>query len=174
MNTRNKPSTRTVSNLTVLVDIRRDLEAILQRVDNALGDAGGEAAPSRAPRRFQMPATQTFPEGMDFRDDTEGLRKALVELYDRATWVGDNLDKFASDSSLHQEMCILAAKARLFQIQADENSREWETAVGVIRSLTRIVADTKPGFVYGLASTHNTNWGAKIQELLETYRPVFE
>lgn len=172
MNPRNKPSA-TVSNLTVLVDIRRDLEALLQRVDNALEDTG-EALPPRAPRRFQMPATQTFPEGMDFRDNTEGLRKALVELYDRATWVGDNLDKFASDSSLHQEMCILAAKARLFQIQAEENSREWETAVGVIRSLTRIVADTKPGFVYGLASTHNTNWGAKIQELLETYRPVFE
>lgn len=170
MTTRNKPSA-TVSNLTVLVDIRRDLEAILQRVDNALGDTG-EASPSRAPRRFQMPATQTFPEGMDFRDDTEGLRKTLVELYDRATWVGNNLDKFKGDMALHQEMCLLAAKARLFQIQAEENSREWETAVGVIRSLTRIVADTKPGFVYGLASTHNTNWGAKIQELLETYHPV--
>lgn len=172
MTTRNKPSA-TVSALTVLVDIRRDLEAILQRVDNALGDAG-EAAPIRAPRRFQMPATQTFPEGYDFRDNPEGLRKALVELYDRATWVGENLNKFETDAALHQEMCLLAAKARLFQIQAEENSREWETAVGVIRALTRIVADTKPGFVYGLASTHNTNWGAKIQELLETYRPVFE
>lgn len=170
MTPRNKPSA-TVSNLTVLVDIRRDLEAILQRVDAALEDAG-EVPPSRAPRRFQMPATQTFPEGMDFRDNTEGLRAALVELYDRATWVGNNLNKFASDTTLHHEMCILAAKARLFQIQAEENSREWETAVGVIRSLTRIVADTKPGFVYGLASTHNTNWGAKIQELLETYHPV--
>ena len=91
MTTRNKPSA-TVSNLTVLVDIRRDLEAILQRVDIALGDTG-EASPSRAPRRFQMPATQTFPEGMDFRDDPEGLRNALVELFDRATWVGANLDR---------------------------------------------------------------------------------
>lgn len=167
---RNKPSP-TVSNLTVLVDIRRDLEAIIQRVDHALGDTG-ETPPPRSPRRFQMPATQTFPEGYDFRDNIEGLRKALVDLYDRTTWVGGNLDKFHTSEALYQEMCLLAAKARLFQIQAEENSREWETAVGVIRSLTRIVADTKPGFVYGLASTHNTNWGAKIRELLETYRPV--
>lgn len=171
MNTRNKPSP-TVSTLTVLVDLRRDLEAILQRVDLALGDLGESPPPSRAPRRFQMPATQTFPEGYDFRDDPEGLRRALVVRHDRASWVGDNLDKFKNSQDLHQEMCILAAKARLFQIQAEEDSREWETAVGVIRSLTRIVADTKPGFVYGLASTHNTNWGAKIQELLETYHPV--
>ena len=170
MSTRNKPSAA-VGTITVLVDLRRDLEAMLQRVDMALGDTD-EVPHPRVPRRFQMPATQTFPEGYDFRDDTTGLRKALVELYDRATWVGDNLDKFKGDMALHQEMCLIAAKARLFQIQAEENSREWETAVGVIRSLTRIVADTKPGFVYGLASTHNTNWGAKIQELLETYRPV--
>lgn len=170
MNARNKPSP-TVSNLTVLVDLRRDLEAILQRVDIALGDMG-EAPPSRIPRRFQMPATQTFPEGDDFRDDPEGLRRALVVLHDRVAWVGNNLDKFNADTALHQEMCLLAAKARLYQVQSEEDSREWETAVGVIRSLTRIVSDTKPGFVYGLASTHNTNWGAKIQEILETYHPV--
>jgi len=170
MNTRNKPSS-TVRVLTVLVDLRRDLEAILQRVDIALGDLEGSPHSSSAPRRFQIPVAQTFPDGTDFRGHPDALRSALGGLQERTQWVQSNLSKF-STGDLHQEMCVLAARARLIQVQTEEGSREWETAVGVIRSLTRIVADTKPGFVYGLASTHNTDWGAKIQDLLKTYRPV--
>lgn len=168
MNPRNKPSS-TVCAVSVLVDIRRSLEDLLDRVDEALGDHG-DSTP-RSPRRFQVPVTQTYPEGMDFRDDPEGLRHALVKLHDRTTWVEAHLGKF-SLADLHQEMCLFAAKARLLQVQSAEDSREWETAVGVIRRLTRIVSDSRPGFVYGLASTHNTNWGVKIQEILESYTPA--
>ena len=166
---RAKPS-MTVNNITLLVDIRRDLVALLQRVDQALGEPG-EGSP-RSPRRVQVPVSQTYPPGFDHRGDPEGLRMALVALYDRVVLVDRLVDNFDTDDLLRHEVCLRAAQARLLQTQTEEGSREWETAVGIIRTLTRVVADTKPGFVYGLASTHNTNWGMKIQEILGVYTPI--
>lgn len=158
---------------TVLTGLRRDLEAMIRRVDAALDgtDPEPEVRSPRPARRTPLPVDQTYPSGYDYRDDPEGLRQALSDLYARVVDVEDNLDLYDDDLSLHREMCLRAAEARMFQIQAAENSREWETAVGIIRSLTRLVSEEKPGFVYGLAANHNTDWGKKILDILSEYDP---
>lgn len=150
------------SHQALLLDIRRNLELILKRVDDALSDG--------SPRRMQIPVTQSFPQGYDFREDPEGLRMGLGELADRVQLVSMTI--FNRREDLHNEVCLRAAEARLFQLQAEENSSEWETAVGIIRTLTRLVAEQRPGFVYGLSSVHNADWGKKIEDILAVYTPI--
>jgi hypothetical protein len=157
--------------LSLLMDLRRDLGTLQQRVDDAIQQIVEGAPVSRPTRQFQLPVTQTPDPEFNFRGNPEGLRHALVTLHDRVSWVENNLYKF-NQEALHQEMCLLVAKARLFQGQSEEGSREWETAVGVIRTIGRIVAAQKPGFVYGLAITHNTDWGAKVRVLRAGHTPI--
>ena len=145
-----------VNYIAALVDIRRDLESVLQRVNTALGEMG-EAV--RSSPRTPLSVTYTFPPDLDYRQNPEGLRRALMEVYDRVIWVSQNPTGFTDRQCLHDEVCRLAAKTRLLQVQSEEGSREWETAVGVIRILTRIASETKAGYVYGLAVSHNTDWG---------------
>ena len=159
--------------ITLLIDIRRELAELLQRVDAALSGEDVSVRLKKKPsgsKRFPIPGTQTYPSGMDYRGDMEGLRGALTRLHDRVSWVDGHREVFGP-GDLFKELCLRTAEARLLQIQTTENSREWETAVGVIRTLTRIVAATEPGFVYGLASTHNTDWGRKMEEIMSTYTP---
>lgn len=153
-----RSTTPTVSNITVLVDIRRDLEALLHRVNTALSEME-EAIRPQGPTAKQMSVTQTIPSELDFRDNPEALRKALVETYDQIISISHGYATHPDQKALHRQMCSLAAKIRLLQYQSEEGSREWETAVGAIRTLTRIASDTRAGYVYGLATSHNTDWG---------------
>ena len=156
--------------MAILLSLRRDLEAILQRVDAAL--YGVDQNVPRPVRRHQIPVPQTYPKEYDFRSDPKGLRLALVALVARVALIEANQSKFLAGNDLYNELCLRAAEARIYQLQSLDDTSEWETAIGVIRSLTRIVSEQLPGFVYGLASTHNTDWGQKILDILAVYVPI--
>jgi len=94
-----------------------------------------------------------------------GLQQAIGALRDRVAQV-DQLEEY-TERGLFMEIKLRTAEARLFQSQCQEGSSEWETTVNVIRTLTRIVSEERPGFVYGLAAGHNTDWGLMIQEVRE-------
>jgi hypothetical protein len=161
----NKPS-----HVSVLQGIRRDLEALLRRVDDALSDPGSQGP--RPARQMPVPVDQTYIPGYDFRDNLDGLKEALAALHKRVQLITTHGDQFEYEDDFRNELCLRAAEARLFQIQAGEGTPEWETAVGVIRTLTRVVAEQRPGFIYGLSSTHNTDWGQKITDILAGYTPL--
>ena len=172
-NTNTRPNNSPVSALTALVDLRRDVSDILDRIDAVLvGLDGSQGSCNSFTKGRQIPATQSYPLGCDFQNCPEGLPGALSALFDRVALVDTNVESFEYDEDLYNEICLRAAEARLYQLQAREGSREWETAVGVIRTLTRIVAEQRPGFVYGLASNHNTDWGRKIEEIRSKYTPT--
>lgn len=172
-NTNTRPKTSPVGALTALVDLRRDVSDILDRIDAVLvGLDGSHGSNNSATKGRQIPSTQSYPPGYDFRTFPEGLGQGLSVLYDRVALVDTNVESFEYDEDLYNEICLRAAEARLYQHQAREGSREWETAVGVIRTLTRIVSEQRPGFVYGLASNHNTDWGKKIEEIRSKYTPT--
>ena len=179
---------RRTSNLfQQLTAIRQELWGTLAKVDSVLANLdedhgnGGSQAPTvnrgsnggggGGPRSLPIPVAQTYPPKHDFRQDPEGLRQAVTELQDRVM----HLDEVAEDlnpTDLFHEISLRAAKARLFQTQATEGSKEWETLVQIVKTLTRIVSDLRPGYVYGLASGHNANWGEKIEEALRSHPPI--
>lgn len=147
----------------------------LQRVDDALS---GQVTTARQGRRPPLPFPQTYLPQYDFRRATVDpavmakFRIALGELQTRVSQIDGHTYQFIDDGQLCNELCLRAAEARLYQVQAEEGSSEWETALAVVRTLTRIVAEETPGFVYGLALGHNTDWGMKISEVLSTYTPI--
>jgi hypothetical protein len=85
--------------------------------------------------------------------------------------VDENSEKF-TDDQLRGELQLRAAEARLLQTQCTDRDPEWNGLVTVIRTLTRITTDERPGFVYGLAANHMTDWGKKIEEILAIYSPI--
>lgn len=159
--------------ITTLTELRRDAESFLSRIDFALSSLGHhDRHPRRpVPRKNQLPTAQTYPEGYDFRNDPEGLRKAIETLRDRVMRIDSDFDEF-NDDQFFGELRLRTAEARILQSQCEENSSEWETTVGAIRTMTRIVSEEKPGYVFGLSASHNTDWGKLILKVLEDYIPV--
>lgn len=147
-------------------DIRRDLASVVARLSALLGDPL-QVSPGTLP----SPVPQTYPEGYDFRGDGEGLNTKAQMLLTRVTKLGDaaaNLDP----QDLYQEVRLRAAEARLLQTQVTNGTATWEVLVQVVKALTRVVSYERPGYVYGLASSHNTDWGKVIQDVLSTYTVI--
>jgi hypothetical protein len=134
----------------------------------------GEPRPTREPREpkeLAEPVQQTYPEGYDFRQSPEGLRTSLLKVMNRV----NRIDKRVEDLDakiLYDELRLMAAEARLLQTQCSKDTQEWETVVQIIKALTRIASDRRPGYIYGLASSHNTDWGAVILDVLKDYVPL--
>lgn len=166
---------------SALSAIRAELCSVLQRVDSLIAQESGEGSyqagsqPARAPALTQkslpIPVDQTYSAGYDFRGNPDGLRQAVIDLQKRVGLVDEIADEMHA-ADLHFECKLDTAKARILQIQAKENSSEWESVGRVVKTLTRIVNDCRPGFVYGLAAGHNTDWGKAIEELLEERPPI--
>ncbi len=158
---------------SVLSDLRRDLEDVLDRVSRALDDMDRDSPRDRYPDRdrgYDRPRTQTYPVGYDFRRNRAGLQKALDDLDDRIQLVG--ADPSITQSELYDEMKLRTAEIRLLQTQTEDDSSEWKTAGDIIRTLTAIVRDKRPGFVFGLSTQHQADWGQKIEEIKQFYTPV--
>lgn len=107
---------------------------------------------------------QTYPADMDFRDDPDGLGRALGDLSARIGELRENSDEY-DDERFQHALCLFTAEARCLQTQCRADSPNAETASNLIRFLGRIVHDENPGFVYGLNRSHVCDWGAKILEL---------
>ena len=154
-----------MTNKTILLGLRRDLEGMRKSLDDMM-DRVDAALDGRS---FQGP--QTYLQAYDFRDDPEGLYKALRDLQSRVTLVGNRASSF-TNRQLFDELSLRAAEVRLYQSQVQEQSQEWDLAVGIIRSLTRIASEHRPGYVYGLASSHHADWGRKIEDIRDIYTPI--
>lgn len=147
-------------------EIRRDLAALVARFDALLG-----GQPTAIPGTLPSPVPQTYPEGYDFRGDPEGLHTRAQMLLTRVSKLSDaaaDLDP----RDLYQEVRLRAAEARLLQTQVVDGTTTWETLVQVVKALTRVVSYERPGYVYGLASSHNTDWGKVIQDVLSSYTVI--
>ena len=149
-----------------LKEIQSKLRELLGMVDAALSAEGSEGTPSER-IRARSPAApthaQTYPPGYDYRDDPEGLFEALTRLQAKVEEINDNDDLDLDE--LRRELCIRAAEARCLQTQCALGSPEANLAINVIRLMTKIVSEEQPGFVYGLAQGHSTDWGQKILDL---------
>lgn len=160
-----------------LTEIRSELQRLLVRLDDAITESSAimsrrepDVIRSRTPRM-----TQSYPEGYDFRaalkaEDRRDFRQKVKALLAHVLWLDENAGDY-EDEELRDELSLRAAEARLLQTQCTESDPEWNEIVTVIRTLTRISTDERPGFIYGLASSHMTDWGKKIEHLLATYRP---
>ena len=154
-----------------LIEIRSDLQRLLVRLDEAIAESSmssrrdPEVIRSRTPRM-----QQTYIEGYNFLDDPRGFSEKVEEILRRIEWVDENSDKFADDE-LKSELQLRTAEARLLQTQCTDRDPEWNSLVSAIRTLTRITTDERPGFIYGLAVNHTTDWGRKIEEVLANYTP---
>ena len=148
-----------------LLNLRRELESIKQNVDDVIDRV--DQMLLEDPRRIQS----SYPDGYDFRNTPEKLAGALQALAVRVDLVSNRIENF-TNQQLRQELSLRVAEARIYQSQAVEHSPEWEDAVGIVRSLTRIVAKQRPGYVYGLSALHQADWGHKIKEVLSLYTPV--
>lgn len=156
-----------------LIEIRSDLQKLLVRLDEAIAEVSTvpnrndpEAVRIRTPRM-----QQTYIEGYDFRNDARGFAGKVHLLSERVDWLDENSDKF-SDDQLKNELQLRTAEARLLQTQCNDRDPEWNSIVSAIRALTRIATDERPGFIYGLAANHTTDWGKKIEEVLLKYDPI--
>lgn len=157
-----------------LIEIRSDLQKILVRLDEAIAESSRsephrndpDVIRSRTPRM-----QQTYIAGYDFRDDRRGFTSKVDKLMERVDWVDENSESFA-DEQLRNELQLRTAEARLLQTQCTDRDPEWNTLVSAIRTLTRITTDERPGFIYGLAANHTTDWGKKIEEVLVRYAPI--
>lgn len=158
--------------VSTLVDIRRDLQGLLARVDEALGGSpsGDRSHGPRVTGPTEAPVEQTWIPSFDHRADPSGLVAAVARLQQHVDDV--NSDDTLSDSELRSECQIAAAKARLFQIQATPGSDVHESTGRLIRAITKIVSERRPGHVFGLSTAHNADWGKMIDEYLENYTPV--
>lgn len=159
-----------------LIEIRSDLQKLLVRLDEAIADSSRntEVQHRNDPDviRSRIPKMQqTYILGYDFRDDRRGFTDKVDELKGRVDWVDENSESF-SDEQLRNELQLRAAEARLLQTQCTDRDPEWNTLVSAIRTLTRITTDERPGFIYGLAANHTTDWGKKIEEVLSKYTPI--
>jgi hypothetical protein len=159
-----------------LIEIRSDLQRLLVRLDDAINESGSMSRREPDVIRSRVPRmTQSYPEGYDFRaalraGDRRDFHKKVRDLLDHVLWLDENTEDY-EDEELRNELSLRAAEARLFQTQCEEGDPEWNEIVTVIRALTRISTDERPGFIYGLASSHMTDWGLKIEQVLSSYRP---
>jgi len=157
-----------------LIEIRSDLQKLLVRLDEAIAEASTSTPNRNDPEtvRGRTPRMQqTYIEGYDFRNDSRGFAERVRLLSERVDWLDENSDKF-SDDQLRNELQLRTAEARLLQTQCDDRNPEWNAIVSTIRTLTRIATDERPGFIYGLAANHTTDWGKKIEEVLAIYTPL--
>ena len=159
-----------------LIEIRSDLQRLLVRLDDAITEASVSARREPDVIRGRVPRmTQTYLSGYDFRSslkvgDRRDFNKKVDELLSRVQWVDEKSDVF-EDNDLRNELQLRAAEARLLQTQCAEGDPEWNDIVTIVRTLTRITTDERPGFIYGLATTHMTDWGKKIEEIRDIYTP---
>ena len=161
-----------------LIEIRSDLQKLLVRLDEAIAESSRtpdsfgshrndpDVIRSRTPRM-----QQTYIAGYDFRNDSRGFADKVNKLSDQVSWLDENSEKL-SDDDLRNALQLRTAEARLLQTQCTDRDPEWNTIVSTIRTLTRITTDERPGFVYGLAANHTTDWGKKIEEVLARYTPT--
>lgn len=157
-----------------LIEIRSDLQKLLVRLDEAIEDSSRPEPNRNDPdviRNRTPRMQQTYIAGYDFRDDRRGFSSKVDKLMERVNWVDENSENFA-DEQLRNELQLRAAEARLLQTQCTDRDPEWNTLVTAIRTLTRITTDERPGFIYGLAANHTTDWGKKIEEVLVRYSPA--
>lgn len=166
---KNKPNTT-----YKLIEIRSDLQKLLVRLDEAIAESS-RSEPHRSDpdvvRNRTPRMQQTYIAGYDFRDDRRGFPAKVDKLMNRVNWVDENSERFADDQ-LKNELQLRAAEARLLQTQCTDRDPEWNDLVTAIRTLTRITTDERPGFIYGLAANHTTDWGKKIEEVLVRYDPI--
>jgi hypothetical protein len=166
---KNKPNTT-----YKLIEIRSDLQKLLVRLDEAIAESSRsephrndpDLVRSRTPRM-----QQTYIAGYDFREDRRGFAAKIDKLMDRVNWVDENSETL-TDDQLRNELQLRTAEARLLQTQCTDRDGEWNALVTAIRTLTRITTDERPGFIYGLAANHTTDWGKKIEEVLARYSPA--
>jgi hypothetical protein len=156
-----------------LIEIRSEMQKLLVRLDEAIAESptttnrnDPDVIRNRTPRM-----QQTYITGYDFRDDARGFHAKVNKLKERVDWVDENSEMF-SDDQLKNELALRAAEARLLQTQCGEDASEWNSLVGIIRTLTRVATDERPGFVYGLAANHTTDWGKQIEDVLSKYAPI--
>ena len=164
-----------------LMALRREIGGILTRVDKMIEDSmanggnnGGNIhgnGNTRPVTQAVAPVPQTYPEGYDYRGNTAGIREALHVLDLRVGDVIASVAEFAMED-LHDEIRLRTAEARLYQTQCPQGSPEYANTISVLKRLTRLVSEEQPGFVYGLAASHNANWGDTITEVMEKYSPV--
>jgi hypothetical protein len=172
-----RPTRLKTAPVSKLVAIRSDLQKLLVRLDEAINEDVPllrEAPPRETTlrprnafdegRRRSPQMQQTYLPEYDFREDRLGLSAKVTELLDRVRWLDDNSESF-TDGGLHLELQLRTAEARLLQIQCNDAEPEWNDIITIIRTLTRIVTDERPGFVYGLATNHTTDWGQKITDV---------
>lgn len=155
--------------------LRQEVWSALSKIDSILATfEPQEIEPPRSStpsRNLPIPVGQTYPQGLDFRQNPEGLRHAVSDLQGKVRALDANAETLSPEELVHEVM-YYTSKARLFQTQASEGSTEWESLVQVVKTLTRIINKYRPGYVYGLAFGHNADWGQKIIDALDVRPPL--
>jgi hypothetical protein len=137
-----------------------------------------ERAPSREPYRDRSEAPREFSRD-PWRDPDNELDGTLQgqggEVHEPLERLREEVRAISNDAAdmdpsllrLHVE--AVTAETRLLQAKATDPVDQ-EIAARIMRTLTAIVSDHRPGHVYGLARHHQTDWEEMARRAREEIR----
>ncbi|MDP3275069.1 MAG: hypothetical protein Q8Q09_07715 [Deltaproteobacteria bacterium] len=155
----------------LLTFLRDSCREIAVQIDRYLGDEraprGFETAPRERSAAFsgQQPAynPRGFEQAPPARsvararaEEPEDIRTSLERLRDEARSVSDDALQM-EPARLRLLIEAITAETRSFQLLA-EDPEDQDLAAKILRTLTAVVSEHRPGHVYGLARHHNADW----------------
>jgi len=135
--------------------LRDSCREIATRIDRYLGDERPvRVAPAERERERSFAPTR--PPRASGTESTE-VRERLEHLRDEARTMSDDAHTM-EPARLRLLIEAITAETRAYQARA-EDAEEQDLAAKILRTLTAVVSEHRPGHVYGLARHHTADWG---------------
>jgi hypothetical protein len=143
--------------------LRDTCREVATRIDRYLGDDRGRAFNDRYDRGYGTSSGYGAPARSDaprapraFGGDSAGVHDGLERLREEARRVSDEaLD--LEPAKLRLLIEAITAETRALQARA-EDPEDQDLAAKILRTLTAVVSEHRPGHVYGLARHHSADW----------------
>jgi hypothetical protein len=158
----------------LLVSLRDTFRDAATRIDRYLGGgaSGHEEAPrgfdrERGPRRGPPPSSRGGSE--------QGTRMPLEALREEARQISQDATQ-TDPAELRLRIEAVTAETRALQNRATD-PEDKDIAAKILRALTAIVSEHRPGHVYGLARHHEADWdevGRRAREELASGQHGFD
>ncbi len=141
----------------LLVFLRDSCREIATRLDRYLLDERplrAAAMSDRNQERSFAPVTPRAPKTSS--GDSNEVRERLERLREESRTMSDDANSM-EPAKLRLLIEAITAETRAFQARA-EDSEEQDLAAKILRTLTAVVSEHRPGHVYGLARHHSADW----------------
>jgi hypothetical protein len=136
----------------LLVSLRDTFRDAASRIDRYLGGGAHEEAP--APRGFDRDRGPR--RGPPPRAGDPGTRMPLEALREEARSISQDATQM-DPAELRLRIEAVTAETRALQNRATD-PEDKDIAAKILRALTAIVSEHRPGHVYGLARHHEADW----------------